>query len=62
MFAGLFVSCDKVMLVGELLAKSETVIVTKPPYSPDLAPADFFLLPKTKNTDERKTVLLQLGN
>ena len=30
----------------ELLAKHETKVIAQPPYSPDLAPCDFFLFPK----------------
>jgi len=37
-------------LVHNFLAKNETTIVPQPPYSPDLAPADFFLFPKLKST------------
>ena len=36
------------MLVRDFLAKNKTVIMPQPPYSPDLAPADFFLFPKLK--------------
>ena len=36
------------MLVGEFLAKSKTVIIPQPPHSQNLAPADFFLFPKLK--------------
>ena len=36
------------MLVREFLAKNKTVIMPQPTYSPDLAPADFFLFPKLK--------------
>jgi transposase len=32
------------------LAKQETIVVPRPPYSPDLAPVDFFLFPKLKST------------
>ena len=32
------------------MAKHQTSIVPHPPYSPDLAPADFFLFPKLKTT------------
>jgi len=32
------------------LGKNETTVVLQPPYSPDLAPADFFLFPKLKST------------
>jgi len=37
-------------LVGNFLVKNETTVVPQPPYSPDLAPADFFLFPKLKST------------
>jgi hypothetical protein len=30
------------------VAKHQTSVVAHPPYSPDLAPADFFLFPKLK--------------
>jgi hypothetical protein len=33
-------------LVRNFLAKNKTTVVLQPPYSPDLAPADFFLFPK----------------
>ena len=36
------------MLVREFLAKNKTVIMPQPPYSPDLAPAYFYLFPKLK--------------
>lgn len=38
------------LLVRSYLAKHQTPVVPHPPYSPDLAPADFFLFPKLKNT------------
>jgi len=37
-------------LVRNFLGKNETTVVPQPPYSPDLAPADFFLFPKLKST------------
>jgi transposase len=37
-------------LIREILAKQETIVVPQPPYSPDLASADFFLFPKLKST------------
>jgi len=37
-------------LVGNFLAKNETTVVPQPPYSPDLAPAEFFLFPTLKST------------
>jgi transposase len=37
-------------LVRNFLVKNETTVVPQPTYSPDLAPADFFLFPKLKST------------
>jgi len=37
-------------LIRSYLAKHQTSFVSHPPYSPDLAPADFFLFPKLKTT------------
>ena len=37
------------LLIRSYLAK-QTPVVPHPPYSPDLAPADFFLFPKHKTT------------
>jgi len=39
-----------IVLVRNFLAKNETTVVPQPPYSPDLAPADFFLFPKLKSS------------
>ena len=36
------------LLIREFLMKHEAAVVPQPPYSPDLAPADFFLFPKLK--------------
>ena len=38
------------LLIRSYLAKHQTFVVPHPPYSPDLAPADFFLFPKIKTT------------
>ena len=38
------------LLIRSYLAKHQTYVVPHPPYSPDLAPADFFLFPKLKTT------------
>ena len=35
-------------IVTGFLAKHETEVIAQPPYSPDLAPCDFFLFPKLK--------------
>jgi hypothetical protein len=37
-------------LVRDFLAKHVTTVPPQPPYSPDFAPADFFLFPKLKST------------
>ena len=56
------------LLILDFLAKNNTVIIPQPPYSPDLAPCDFFLLPKLKKPmkgqrfatiEEIKTALLE---
>lgn len=36
------------LTVCEFLAKNSTNVIAQPPYSPDLAPCDFFLFPKLK--------------
>ncbi|UYV78460.1 hypothetical protein LAZ67_16001476 [Cordylochernes scorpioides] len=36
------------LLVSDFLAKNNTLMMPQPPYSPDLAPCDFFLFPKLK--------------
>lgn len=36
------------LLVREYLVKNNTLMMPQPPYSPDLAPCDFFLFPKLK--------------
>lgn len=38
------------LLVRGFLAKNNTVMMPQPPYSPDMAPCDFFLFPKIKKT------------
>ena len=38
------------LLIRSYLAKHQTSVVPHPPYSPDLATADFFLFPKLKTT------------
>ena len=37
-------------LIREFLTKHETTVVPQPPYSPDLAPVDFFFFPKLKSS------------
>jgi transposase len=41
-------------LIREFLAKQEMIVVRQAPYSPDLAPADFFLFPKFKSNLTRR--------
>jgi len=36
------------LLIREFLMKHEAIVVTQPPYIPDLVPAYFFLFPKLK--------------
>jgi len=36
------------VLTHQFLAKNKTAVIPHPPYSPDLAPCDFFLFPKMK--------------
>jgi transposase len=38
------------LLIRDFLAQHETTVLPQPPYSPDLAPADFFLFQKLKAT------------
>ena len=38
----------KAIIVNEFLAKNSTNIIEQPPYSSDMAPADFFFFPKRK--------------
>jgi len=38
----------KANIVNEYLSKNKVKILSHPPYSPDLAPCDFFLFPKIK--------------
>ena len=38
------------LLIREFLTKHEATVVPQPPYSPDLAPADFFLFPQLKSS------------
>lgn len=37
------------LLIRQFLAKNQTPVFPQPPYSPDLAPCDFFLFPKLKS-------------
>jgi len=48
--AKLVLSTDASLLIREFFTKHETTVVPQPPYSPDLAPADFFLFPKWKSS------------
>jgi transposase len=42
--------CHTALSVREFLAKHSIPVVPHPPYSPDLAPCDFFLFPRLKST------------
>ena len=41
--------CCTMTMHRKFLTKHETTVVPQPPYSPDLAPADFFLFPQLKS-------------
>jgi hypothetical protein len=36
------------LLIHDFLANTNTTLLSQPPYSPAMAPADFFLFPKLK--------------
>jgi transposase len=42
--------CHATLSVSEFLAKHSIPVVPHPPYSPDLAPCDFFIFPRLKST------------
>jgi histone-lysine N-methyltransferase SETMAR len=42
--------CHAALSVREFLAKHSIPVAPHPPYSPDLAPCDFFLFPRLKST------------
>jgi hypothetical protein len=46
--------CHAALSVREFLAKHSILVVPHPPYSPHLAPCDFFLFPRLKNTLKEK--------
>jgi histone-lysine N-methyltransferase SETMAR len=48
------VPCYVALSIREFLAKHSIPVVPHPPYSPDLAPCDFFLFPRLKSTLKRK--------
>ena len=39
--------------IREFLAKNNIAVLEQPPYSPNLAPCDFFLFPKLKEVNQR---------
>ena len=39
--------------------KTKTVIMPQPPYSQDLAPADFFLFPKVETPKEKRFATIE---
>ena len=47
---------DASLLIHEFLTKHETSVVPQPLYSPDLAPADFFLFPKLKSSPKGRRI------
>jgi hypothetical protein len=42
------------ILVTEFLAKNKLITLEHPPYSPDLSPANFYLLPRTQSEMKRR--------
>jgi hypothetical protein len=46
--------CHAALSVTKFLVKHSIPVVPHPPYSPDLAPCDFFLVPRLKSTLKRK--------
>ncbi|UYV61773.1 hypothetical protein LAZ67_1006451 [Cordylochernes scorpioides] len=48
------------LLVRDFLAKNNTLMMPQPPYSPNLAPCDFFLFPKLKRPMKGRRVLDRL--
>ena len=44
------------LLIREFLTKHETTVVPQTPYSPDLAPEDFFLFPNLKSSLKRAPI------
>jgi transposase len=46
--------CHAALSVREFLAKYSILVVPYPPYSPDLAPCDLFLLTRLQSTLKRK--------
>ena len=46
-------SSHNALEIREFLAKNNIAVLEQPPYSPDLAPCDFFLFPKLKDVIKR---------
>ena len=46
--------CHTSLLVRQLLSNKNITVCPHPPYSPDLAPRDFWLFPKVKMTMKGK--------
>jgi len=40
---------DNATIVKQFMAQRKVTVLDRPPYSPDLAPADYFLFPKVKS-------------
>ena len=50
------------LLIHEFLAKQETIVLPQPPSSPDLAPADFFPVPKVEVHPKRSPISYGRGD
>jgi len=46
--------CHTSLLVQQFLSNNNITVCPRPPYSPDLAPCDFWLFPKVKTTMKGK--------
>ena len=46
--------CHTLLLVRQFLSNKNIMVCPQPPYSPDLAPCDFWLFPKVKMTMKGK--------
>jgi hypothetical protein len=46
--------------VREFLSSKQITVLEYPPYSPDLAPSDFFSVPEDKGNIERKAIIWEV--
>ena len=55
-------SADASLLIHKFLTKHETTVVPQPPSSPDLAPADFYFVPKVEILTKRSPISDRRGD